>query len=120
MAGVRAAGLSGKMEIERLSHAADQAAGIQARPRSPPRHRGSTAGATAEKLEEHQATGQVVGSPTRARSPVPKRWADLSDDATDVDTASTVHLNLDQEAAAREDAGYDAASAAEGARNATR
>ena len=101
LAGVRAAGLSGKMEIERLSYAADQAARIQARPRSPPRHRGSTAGATAEKLE-HQATGQVVGSPTRPRSPVPKRWADLSDDATDVDTAPTEHLNLDQEAAEQE------------------
>ena len=102
MAGVKAAGLSGTMGIERLSHAADQAAGIQARPRSPPRHRGATAGATAEKLEELQATGQVVGSQTRPRSPVPKRWADLSDDATDVDSTSTEHLNLDQEAAEQE------------------
>ena len=102
LASVKAAGLSGTMEIERLSYAADQAAGIQARPRSSPRHRGATAGATAEKLEEHQATGQVVGSQTRPRSPVPKRWADLSDDATDVDSTSTEHLNLDQEAAEQE------------------
>ena len=32
----------------------------------------------------------------------PKRWADLSDDATDVDSTSTGHLNLDQEAAEQE------------------
>ena len=94
---MRAAGLSGTMEIERLSYAADQAAGIQARPRSSPRHRFSAAGATAKKLEEHQATGQMVGSPTRPRSPVPKRWADVSDNATDVDTSLTKNLNLDQE-----------------------
>ena len=102
LTGVKAAGPSGTVEIERLNCAADQAAGIQARPRSPPRHRGSTAGATAEKLGEHQATGQVVGSQTRPRSPVPKRWANLSDDATDVDSTSTEHLNLDQEAAEQE------------------
>ena len=89
LASVKAAGPLGKMEIERLSYAADQAAGIQARPRSFPRHRGATAGATAEKLEEHQ-------------SPIPKRRADLSDDATDVDSTSTKHLNLDQEAAEQE------------------
>ena len=69
LAGVKAAGLSGTMKIERLSYGADQAAGIQARPRSPPKHRGATVGATAEKLEEQQATGQVVGSQTRPRSP---------------------------------------------------
>ena len=42
LAGVKAAG---------SRDAADQAAGIQARPRSPTRHRGATGGATAEKLE---------------------------------------------------------------------
>ena len=39
LAGVKAADLSGTMKIERLSYEADQTAGIQARPRSPPRQR---------------------------------------------------------------------------------
>ena len=49
----QSAGLSGTMEIER------------------PRYGGITAGATAGKAQEHQASGQVAGSQTRPRSPIP-------------------------------------------------
>nr|ABV22340.1 calponin domain-containing protein [Noctiluca scintillans] len=49
----QSAGLSGTMEIER------------------PRYGGVTAGATAGKPQEHQAAGQVAGSQTRPRSPIP-------------------------------------------------
>ena len=49
----QSAGLSGTMEIER------------------PRYGGVTAGATARKPQEHQAAGQVAGSQTRPRSPIP-------------------------------------------------
>ena len=37
-----------------------------------------------------------------AQAERPKRWADLSDDATDAGSASTEHLNLDQDAAEQE------------------
>ena len=58
LAGVKAAGLSGTVEIECLRYAADQAAGIQARPRSPtPTATGLDADSAVMRVPESSACG---------------------------------------------------------------